>query len=298
MKDWQHATVSAIIPVFNGRNRVGQAIESALAQTHVLKEVIVVDDGSTDDTAEVVRQYPVQYVHQLNAGPGAARDTGARLAGGEWFAFLDHDDTWRPDKTERQIQFGLDPLVGVVYCALKKIDQAPMNWEHLWGRNIVGTPSSVLVRRQCYFDAGGFDRRRSLIGVEDHHLWLRVALTDWRLVRCPTPLFTYAPTDQSLSNQYLKMMRAEWTNCEDIGPRAGLSEKIIQKKKIDIANHYIREFIGKRNMEEARAVISEIGGRNVPLELLLGAFSPNWVLKVRKSIRARTVGVCEDGLLS
>ncbi len=287
MQRLKRHTVSVIIPVYNGRDHVGNAIESALCQSYPAQEIIVVDDGSKDDTFAVVAKYPVRYVRQENAGPGAARNTGARLARGEWFAFLDHDDRWHPAKTEKQLEFGLDPGVGVVYCALKKIDQVPLTWDSLWARNIVGTPSGAIVRRQCFWAVGGFDCRRALIGTEDHHLWMRIALTKWRMVRCPLPLFEYAPANNSLSRQFDKMLRAEWASCEDVEQRAGLGKEVLQRKKIAIANHYIREFIGVRDMPGARKLISSIGPTNVELDLLLAAVSPSWLLSARKSVTAK-----------
>ena len=284
----QYQRVTGIIPVYNGRDKVARAIESALAQTYRLHEIIVVDDGSTDDTAEIVAKFPVKYVCQNNAGPAAARNNGASVATGDWFAFLDHDDVWRPEKTERQLQLGVDPHVGVIYCALKKIDQVPINWDNLWARNIVGTPSGTLVRRECFLEVGGFDPRRELIGTEDHHLWMRVALTKWQFARSRGALFDYVPTNQGLSSQYQRMVKAEWISCEDIGKRTTLDKKLIQVKKVAIANHYIQELIGTRDMAGARGLISQIGARQVAPKLLLAAFSPEWLLRARRNTRLLT----------
>jgi len=97
--------ISCIIPTYNGERFVGQAIESILGQTYTPFEIICVDDGSTDGTEAVVRGFGnrVQYVHQKNAGPATARNTGARSARGEFLAFLDSDDTWVPEKLMVQV---------------------------------------------------------------------------------------------------------------------------------------------------------------------------------------------------
>lgn len=92
-------TISAIISVWNGEAYVAESIRSVLAQSLPAVELIVVDDGSTDRTAEIVRSFPsVQLIQQKNAGTGPARNTGANGAVGDWLAFLDHDDLWVPEK--------------------------------------------------------------------------------------------------------------------------------------------------------------------------------------------------------
>lgn len=96
--------ISVVIPVFNGEQFVGQAIESVLGQSSRPGEIIVIDDGSTDQTAAIVQSYEplVRYAHQPNQGPAAARNRGLRMAEGELVAFLDADDLWPADKLHRQ----------------------------------------------------------------------------------------------------------------------------------------------------------------------------------------------------
>lgn len=97
--------VSCIIPVFNGERFLAEAIKSILGQTYRNVEVIVVDDGSTDDTPSIVAGFgdSVTYIHQENAGPATARNRGIQEARGQFIAFLDADDVWREDKLEKQI---------------------------------------------------------------------------------------------------------------------------------------------------------------------------------------------------
>jgi glycosyltransferase involved in cell wall biosynthesis len=97
--------VSVIIPTYNRAYDVIRAIKSVLAQTYNNYEIIVVDDGSTDETRRVLRPYShcINYFYQDNAGPAAARNKGINLAAGEWLAFLDSDDTWLPNKLEVQL---------------------------------------------------------------------------------------------------------------------------------------------------------------------------------------------------
>src|SRR5687768_16816995 len=99
-------SISAILPVFNGGLYLAEAIESVLAQTYQPAEVIVIDDGSTDITGEIVKRFGdvVQYSTQPNSGAGAARNRGVQLAHGEFLAFLDADDLWLKNKLTDQMQ--------------------------------------------------------------------------------------------------------------------------------------------------------------------------------------------------
>jgi cellulose synthase/poly-beta-1,6-N-acetylglucosamine synthase-like glycosyltransferase len=111
-------TVSVIIPAYNAAPQIGRAIESALAQTHAPLEILVVDDGSRDRTAEIVGRLPppVRLIRKENGGPATARNLGAREARGEWLALLDADDWWFPDKLRAQLACVTDESVGLVHC--------------------------------------------------------------------------------------------------------------------------------------------------------------------------------------
>jgi glycosyltransferase involved in cell wall biosynthesis len=99
--------VSCVVPVFNGERFLAEALESILAQTYPPTELIVVDDGSTDGSPQIVQAYGERVVllQQSNRGPAAARNRGIRAARGDLLAFLDADDLWRPEKLERQVAF-------------------------------------------------------------------------------------------------------------------------------------------------------------------------------------------------
>ena len=99
--------VSVIIPTYNRSKYVTKAIDSVLAQTYRDFEIIVVDDGSTDNTKEVLKPYTdrIKYLYQENTGVSAARNAGIRAAGGQWIAFLDSDDEWLPEKLSIQMDY-------------------------------------------------------------------------------------------------------------------------------------------------------------------------------------------------
>jgi glycosyltransferase involved in cell wall biosynthesis len=183
--------VSAIIPAFNAAHFVADAIESALAQTRRPDEIVVVDDGSTDDTAQVVAHYAsqgVRYIYQPNRGPGSARNRGIWETSGELIAFLDADDLWLPNKTEVQAAYlATHPAVALVSCDrwMWKIEKGRRSIERfgpprgvsarreVMVRNIVGNPSQVMVRREAAVSAGGFDT--TMRWAEEWDLWTRIA---------------------------------------------------------------------------------------------------------------------------
>ncbi|HVK50170.1 MAG TPA: glycosyltransferase [Pseudoxanthomonas sp.] len=184
--------VSAIIPTYNRRELVIRAIETVLAQTRAVEEIIVVDDGSTDGTGHALQARfgdRIRYVWQANAGVSAARNHGMRLAQGRYFALLDSDDEWLPDKTQAQIEWlQARPDFGMVVCDVQRVDRdgAPIDVFHRReviredGRvlrylihNPALAPASAILRREVFEDVGGFDE--SLRTAEDIDFHLRIA---------------------------------------------------------------------------------------------------------------------------
>ncbi len=108
--------VSVVLPVFNGERYLAEAIESVFAQTRPDLELIVVDDGSSDGSREVAERFDVTFLPQDHGGPGAARNVGVAHARGEYVSFIDHDDTWVPEKLEWQLDvFAQDPTADLVF---------------------------------------------------------------------------------------------------------------------------------------------------------------------------------------
>lgn len=184
-------TVSVVIPTYNFGSFIADAITSVLAQTHPAAEIIVVDDGSTDDTESIVRKFSenVRYIKQENAGVCAARNLGVAESCGKYIAFLDADDAWLPDKIEKQVaKFARDDGIGLVHCGMKEFDsesgdtlqlhlEGGEGWVAqriaLWEKPVIGPPSSIMVRREVIDEVGGFDTR--LKNGEDWEFCLRVA---------------------------------------------------------------------------------------------------------------------------
>ena len=207
------ATVSVVIPSYNYGRFVTEAVESALRQTWPPLEVIVVDDGSTDDTRSRLAPFHdrVRYVHQENRGLSAARNTGIRHAVGEWVALLDADDLWHPRKTELQLGAdGIDASVGMVgsplypEMPLELPDHPPARpvgvRDVLYGVPFTG--SSTLVRRSAFDLVGGFDE--ALTSVEDRDMWLRLAVAV-RGVQVLTPCWRYRDHSGQMSRNSQRM---------------------------------------------------------------------------------------------
>ncbi len=180
--------ISVIIPTYNRRRWLPETIRSVLEQTFPPHEIIVVDDGSTDGTGDWLREaFPeVRYHWQPQAGPSAARNQGARMANGNWLAFLDSDDRWLPEKLQRQVEFLYDHAeFQAVYTNEiwirngrrvnpKKRHKKYGGWiyPHCLPLCII-SPSSILLSRELWAWSGGFDE--SLPACEDYDLWLRIA---------------------------------------------------------------------------------------------------------------------------
>jgi len=183
--------VSVILPVYNATRFIKRSLGSALVQSYSDLEVIVVDDGSTDGTAEIVREFKdsrLSYIYQPNAGQGPARNKGIAQARGQYITFLDADDEYLPGKIEKQVAFlGAHPEYQVCYCnALHFYSERP---EYLfrktaagWSGNILEkllqtsfiNPNTVMVRREVLKTVGGFSETRYY--PEEWDLWLRMAL--------------------------------------------------------------------------------------------------------------------------
>ena len=216
------SSVSVIIPAYNAGQRVTRTITSALNQTRPVLEVIVVDDGSTDDTVEVVSRFgpPVRVVSKPNGGPASARNLGASQARGEWLAMLDADDWWFPRKNELQLAHSMSDDIGLSHCRLDhRIERPPgdLTFQGLWDRNWISN-SSVLIRRAVFEELGGFVEEPRLISVEDYNLWLRVAAAGWRVVACPHILVHYTQ-GIGISSNAERLMRASLYNVDDLERR-------------------------------------------------------------------------------
>lgn len=212
--------VSVIVPTYNRCVLLKRALESIFAQTFSDYEVIVIDDGSTDDTAEMMRKnFPnVIYSQQQNKGVSSARNNGLLEAKGEWIAFLDSDDEWLPQKLEKQLEL-IESNPEYKIC----------HTEELWIRNGVRvnqmkkhkksagwifnrclplcaiSPSSVLIHCSVFNDVGDFDI--TLPACEDYDLWLRITAKYPVLYVEEPQIKKYGGHEDQLSMKYWGMDR-------------------------------------------------------------------------------------------
>jgi glycosyltransferase involved in cell wall biosynthesis len=211
--------VSVIIPAYNSARYLRDAVDSVLAQTFKDLEVLVIDDGSTDDTESVMRRYgsPVRYIPQQNGGVSAARNRGIGESLGTYVAFLDADDVWYRDKLERQmaalkkqarcraccsaftvVDSELEPI-GVT----RSQQREPTLEGLLTCGNLVGTPSTVVSERSLFENAGRFDT--TLSQCADWDMWIRLAAeTDFLYIDRPLAAYRQHPANMSRNPSLLE----------------------------------------------------------------------------------------------
>jgi glycosyltransferase involved in cell wall biosynthesis len=204
--------VTVVIPVYNGEKYLRECLESVMTQTWRDFEIVCVDDGSTDGSAAICREFEVRLIQQANTGQSAARNRGVEVAKGKYIAFLDQDDKWYPERLAKGVAvLDRSEKYGMVYSNLDQIDEngnitilnlfdgtgwhPKRSLDQCLQRDMFILPTSVLIRRSLFVEIGGFDT--DLIGYEDDDLFLRAflrtrmfyvvdALAQWRIYRTST----------------------------------------------------------------------------------------------------------------
>lgn len=215
--------VSVVIPLFNGEAFIAECLASVYAQTYAPTEVLVVDDGSNDNSVAIVEAFPGEkkIIRQRNGEVSRARNTGITNANGEFVAFLDQDDLWLPDKISRQVAMFLraDPI-DVVFTNLLKLypsgQRRLQKDKHalalaLTDENLFATlalknllmPSAVMVRRQSIIAAGLFAEEFKTCG--DYEMWLRMAALGMRFRYLPEALTLYRQHGKNTSKSTATM---------------------------------------------------------------------------------------------
>jgi hypothetical protein len=230
--------VSVVVPAYNADKTLHETLESVAAQTHRNIEAIVVDDGSTDRTAEIARAFSekdlrFRVVSTANSGVASARNFGVSLSNGCFVAPIDADDLWHPEKIERQLYCALQrPDVGFVYCYFRRINadgrviksSSRLDFEgcvflrslHV---NLAGNGSSPLFRREAIDQVGGYDprlRERNAQGCEDWLLQILIART-WKVACVPLYLTGYRDTPGAMSKDLEQMARSALEMYSELG---------------------------------------------------------------------------------
>lgn len=265
--------VSVVVPAFNAAATIQDTLHSISQQTHRNLEVIVVDDGSTDDTAAVVRRHSrgdprFRIVAQRNGGVASARNAGIQSSKGAFIAFIDADDLWHPTKIAKQIAALLagGPETALVYSPFRIIDSdgkvfaSPRKYgvsgwvlHRHFHTNLVGNGSALLIRRCVLEEFGGFDswlRNQGAEGCEDLLLQLRIA-TRYRFGEVSEYLVGYRKLPTNMSSNAEQMIRSgilavnkALSECRDV-PGLSASEMLKryewQRLKAGVKKGHVRE---------------------------------------------------------
>jgi len=220
-------TVSVVIPVYNGARYLAQAIQSVLDQTYKNFELIIVDDGSTDHTREVVcsfiekEQLPIRYIFQNNGGEALARNTGIAAAKGDYLAFIDADDMWMPNKLEQEVSLLEESKgIGLVFTSYRacigekvtdevvsvdrqKLDGNLLSFEELLKRSFIA-PSAIVVRKEIMQQVGPFDSSFKMC--TDYDMWLRISqITNIAYIDEPLMIYRIHPWQISTKDKKLNV---------------------------------------------------------------------------------------------
>ena len=231
--DYIQGLVSVIIPVYNCEKYIDRTLQSVFAQTYKNIEIVLVDDQSTDSSAEIIKHYQefhpeiVYFLQPKNMGAGHARNKALELAKGQYVAFLDADDVWKPSKIEKQVKLLREKDGGFCFAAIEMIDgddnivkgkravKEEIDYNFLLSNTMIPT-SGVMVDRAIKGDFRMHLRR----GGQDYATWLRLLQDGSKAYGIDEALVGYRIDGQSLSSNKMKSIRQIWeiqTQDEGIG---------------------------------------------------------------------------------
>jgi len=313
--------VSVVIPVFNGARTIVAALRSVFAQTYRDVEVIVVDDGSTDDTATRVSFWgkAVTYLARANGGPGRARNAALARARGRFIAFLDADDVWLPWKLERQVAYFKEfPNAGLVHtgmlvsgapeAAVSESVERDAATPHLppadqfasvFHGDVDVNTLTVMIQREALAKVGWFDERREL-HVEDWDLWLRIAAR-YPIGYLAAPLAVHRPGGQ-MSSAIERTFRGQELTIEKTAPlcaqacsrHLGDSQACVDARRFRLYSEWARDrfwrgdFQGSRQMLRRAMAIAPVD-RKARAYYVASFVSPHWarpLYRLRTALRA------------
>ena len=258
--------VTVVIPAYNAAKYLIESLDSVLAQSFGDFEVIVVDDGSTDETPEILTPYldVIRYIRTENRGPSSARNLAIRESRGELIAFQDADDVWLPEKLALQVELlEARPGLGVAFtgserfneretldCNLTTGSPVPSGWvfDELLSRHFIAL-STVVVRRSCLDAVGGFDE--SLVGAEDYNLFLRLAHS-YQFGLVSKVLVRKRCHDEGLSEDLESMYRDEIANLDQIADLFPNAHIRTARLKAEIHLRFGRYYFTRSDYQKAR----------------------------------------------
>lgn len=297
--------VSIVVATYNYARFLPTALHSICAQTYTNWEAIVVDDGSTDNTAEIVKPYledpRFRYVRTENRGQPAAKNRGIREACGELVAFLDGDDVWLSEKLERQVDlFRTDPAVGVVYCERRTIGPTGerldgyqsalhrgnvLQW--MFKDNFVCFSSSM-ARRAVLEEAGLFDEHIPL--AIDYDLWLRVAVKH-RFDYVDQPLVLYRTGHANLSCREEERLRIALRIMDrflnERGGRKLLPRRVVRRAYAETYAHIGRAVARRTRLRAAAWFLRALAADPLAIEAwhtILHTTVPAWMKRLLRAV--------------
>ena len=263
--------VTVVVPAYNAAEFLPFALRSLQQQTQPPEQVIVVDDGSTDGTLDVARQFGATCLQQLHAGPGAARNRGLAAATTEFVAFLDADDWYAPDKLERALEHLRDLRAACLATDAwivtgnrverRKNDRRTVPSALTQELLLQGNPivcSSVVARREAVQKAGGFDEDPDLIATEDYDLWLRMS-NEEPIAYMAEPMTFYRVHEASLSSNTRFLRGVDKILDRIANEHAGEAHflGLIRRRRANLRLDVAYELIAQGQRGEARRWIDE-----------------------------------------
>ncbi len=255
--------VSVIIPTHNRADFLTEAIDSVLAQTWRDFEILVVDDGSTDGTRDVIGEYGdrIRYFHKPHRGPSSARNLGASKAHGNFLAFLDSDDIWEPDKLDIQMNFALShPDIKLISCGGYVLgnprrrkseigrDLSGDLFLNLYQRSFINT-SGVVLTRDSFLQVGRFDE--TIRTAEDYDLWLRVA-REFPMAHLDAPLVGIRKHSVKLSKNKLELRKNGIRVLQTHFDPERIPQRIYRRRLADLYLYLGRGYLKLRDFPAAR----------------------------------------------
>lgn len=283
--------ITVVIPAYNAAQYLPEAIESVLSQTFADFEAFIIDDGSTDNTAEVARLYVerdsrFKYFSQANQGVSASRNQGIKLAKAELIAFLDADDQWLPNKLETHVKhFDSSPDLGISFgqvefmlstgqptgvtsrSRLSKIEP-----KHLYYENLIVNPSNAVIRRKALEQVGYFNQ--DLITMEDLELFLRIICSGWKVEGIDQVLTRYRTTQTGLSSN-LYRLEQDWQRVSEVAQ--SYAPELVQEH-YQCAKAYFLRYLARRTLRLG-------GSAKVGLGFMMRSLQTDWTLLLQEPRR-------------
>lgn len=291
--------VSVIIPTYNRAALIARALDSVLAQTYKDFDIVVIDDGSVDNTHEVIKPYlaRIKYVQQKNGGISVARNRGIQESTGQYIAFLDSDDYWAPEKLQLQVEIlDRDAKVGIVYVRMPIVNEhgevLGMKPNGVSGRNFQELlrvwgdlpTSSVMTRRECFDRLGMFDD--DLPPMEDIDMWIRIAHDyDLHEIEGKT-LAYYWRHDHQITQDLIKVYSGlVKVHAKILRTFKDIPRDLILRKLVKNQYTLSRVYFSKKKFPEAFANVSEVIVKYPAVGALFFEDSDNFMKKVIKMIK-------------